>query len=78
MRYVVAMVFALIGFGLAAVFLSSQAADWVLARQGFESPDDADNMHMMVYIGTNVLGLVVGWLVGWALAGGKGARTRST
>ena len=78
MRYVVAMVFAIIGFGLAAVFLGSQVADWVLARQGFESPDDADNMHMMVYLGTNAAGLVVGWLVGWALAGGKGASTRST
>ena len=78
MRYVVAMVFAVVGFGLAAVFLSSQAADWVLARRGFESPDDADNMHMLVYIGTNVAGLVVGWLVGWALAGGKGGTTRST
>lgn len=75
MRYVVAMVFAAIGFGLAAVFLSSHVADWVVSHLGFESPDDADNMHMMVYIGANVAGLLIGWLVGWVAAGlGSGGK----
>ena len=69
MRYVVAMVFAVIGAALVAVFLSSQAADWVVAHQSFESPDDADNLHMLTYMGSNVAGLIVGWLVGWTVAG---------
>jgi hypothetical protein len=76
MRYVVAMVFAVIGFGLAAVFLSSSVADWVVMHRGFESPDDADSMHMMTYIAANVAGLLIGWLVGWSIAG-LGARKQT-
>ena len=67
MRYVVAMVFAIIVAGLAAVFLSSSVADWVVAHETFESSDDAENLHMLTFIGTNVVAL----LVGWAVAGGR-------
>jgi hypothetical protein len=69
MRYLVAMVFAVIGAGLAAVFLSSQIADWIVIRMAFESPDDADGMHMAVYMAANLAGLIVGWVVGWVIAG---------
>lgn len=71
MRYVVAMVFAIIVAGLAAVFLSSSVADWVVAHETFESSDDAENLHMLTFIGTNVVAVLVGWLVGWAVAGGR-------
>jgi len=71
MRYVVAMVFAIIVAGLAAVFLSSSVADWVVAHETFESSDDAENLHMLTFIGTDVVALLVGWLVGWAVAGGR-------
>jgi len=71
MRYVVAMVFAIIVAGLAAVFLSSSVADWVVAHETFESSDDAENLHMPTFIGTNVVALLVSWLVGWAVAGGR-------
>jgi hypothetical protein len=69
MRYLVAMVFAVIGAGLTAVLLSSQVADWVVIRMAFESPDGADSMHMAVYMASNVAGLILGWLVGWIVAG---------
>jgi len=69
MRYVVAMVFAVIGAGLASVLLSSQVADWVVGRLSFDSPDDADSLHMAVYMASNVAGLIVGWLVGWVIGG---------
>ncbi|HEY8246511.1 MAG TPA: hypothetical protein VIG38_04425 [Hyphomicrobium sp.] len=69
MRYVVAMVFAFIGTALATLFISSSVADWVVARQSFDSSDDAENLHMLVFIGTNVAGLIVGWLLGWIIAG---------
>jgi len=78
MRYVVAMVFAVIGAALASVFLSSQVADWVVLRQSFESPDDADSMHMLVYMGANVAGLILGWLVGWTIGGAGGAGRQAT
>lgn len=67
MRYVVAMVFALIGAVLAAVFIGSAAADWIVAHQSFDSSDDAENLHMLSFIGTLVAGLIVGWLLGWVV-----------
>jgi len=69
MRYVVAIVFAVIGAFLTAVLLSPQVADWVVAHQTFDSPDDADSLHMAVYMASNLAGLFVGWLLGWIVAG---------
>lgn len=69
MRYLVAMVFAVIGGGLAMVFVSSQVADWVVARQTFESSDDAETMNMLAFMASNIVGLIIGWLVGWTIAG---------
>ena len=74
MRYVVAMVFAFIGAALAIIFLSSSVADWVVARQSFDSSDDAENLHMLVFVGTIAGGLLVGWLVGWVIGGGQSTR----
>ena len=71
MRYVVAMVFAIIVAGLATVFLSSHVADWVVSHQRFDSSDDAENLHMLTFIGANVAALLVGWLVGWTVASGR-------
>jgi len=65
------MVFAIIVAGLAAVFLSSHVADWVVAHQRFDSSDDAENMHMMTFMVANVAALLVGWLVGWTVAGSR-------
>ncbi len=67
MRYLVAMLFGLIGAGLAAVFVSSFVSDWVVAHQTFDSSDEAENLDMLVYVGTNVVGLIIGWLVGWVI-----------
>ena len=75
MRYVVAMVFAFIGAALAIIFLSSSVADWVVARQTFESSDDAENLHMLVFIGSNVVALLIGWMVGWVIGGAGGSKT---
>ena len=71
MRYVVAMVFAIVVAGLTTVFLSSHVADWVVSHQKFDSSDDAENLHMLTFMATNVAGLLVGWLVGWTIAGGR-------
>ena len=73
MRYLVAMVFAVIGAGLAMIFVSSHVADWVVARQTFESSDDAETMNMLAFMASNVIGLIIGWLVGWTIAGGSSA-----
>jgi NhaP-type Na+/H+ or K+/H+ antiporter len=73
MRFIVAIVFAPIGGALAALFMGSPAADWVVAHQSFESSDDAENLHMLTYVGSLVGGLLIGWLIGWVI-GGAGKR----
>jgi cell division protein FtsX len=73
MRFIVAIVFALIGGALAALFLGSPVANWVVAHNSFESSDDAENLHMLTYVGCLVGGLLIGWLVGWVI-GGAGKR----
>lgn len=73
MRYLVAIVFAVIGGALAMVFVSSQVADWVVAHQTFESSDDAETMNMLGFMASNIVGLIVGWLVGWTITGGRSA-----
>lgn len=73
MRYLVSIVFAAIAGALAMVFVSSQVADWVVARQTFESSDDAETMNMLVFMASNIVGLIIGWLVGWTITGGRSA-----
>ena len=73
MRYFVAMLFAVIGLALAVVFVSTPVANWVVAHQSFDSPDAADNLHMLMFIASNIGGLIVGWLVGWVAGGASGA-----
>jgi len=73
MRYVIAMVFAIIGAGLAAVFVSPHVATWVVGHMTFESPDDASTMDMLSYMGSNVAGLIIGWLAGWTISAAAGS-----
>ena len=68
------MVFAFIGAALAIIFLRSSVADWVVGHMSFESPDDADNLHMLAFIGSNIAALLVGWMVGWVIGGSGGSK----
>lgn len=74
MRYLVAIFFAIVCAFLTFRFVSPMVELWVLNRQVFESPDQADNLGNLVFMGTNVLGLLVGWVIGWSIGGG--ARNR--
>jgi hypothetical protein len=74
MRYVVAMVFAIIAAALAIIFMSSSVADWVVGHMTFESPDDADNLHMLTFIGANIVALLIGWMVGWIIGGSASSK----
>ena len=69
MRYLVAIMFAIVGAALAMVFLSGPIANWTTLQVTFESSDDAENLNQMVFMGVNLLGLIVGWTIGWAVAG---------
>ncbi len=69
MRYVVAMLSAGVCAFIAAAFLSSKVASWVVNGFTFESPDQVATMHGAVFMGVNVLALLVGWGIGWGLVG---------
>ena len=45
MRYVVAMLFAIVVALFTTVFVSSPVASWVVSTQAFESPDEVSNLH---------------------------------
>jgi hypothetical protein len=68
MRYLVAILFALAGAALAFVFAGGHLADWVVAQRTFESSDDAENLHQLTFMAVNLVGMVAGWTLGWALA----------
>lgn len=69
MRYVISIVFGILGALIAIKFLSGPVADWATANPKFDSSDDADNLNQMVFIAVNLVGLIVGWTIGWAIGG---------
>lgn len=69
MRYLVAMIVAVAAALVAAIYLSSPVASWVVDRMTFESPDEVANLHSLVFMGMNILALAVGWSIGWGLSG---------
>jgi putative Ca2+/H+ antiporter (TMEM165/GDT1 family) len=67
MRYLVAIVFAIIGAALAMHFLSGPVSNWVALQFSFESSDDAENVNQLAFMLVNLAGLIVGWTIGWAI-----------
>lgn len=65
MRYVIAMVFAVIGAGLMMMFVSSDVASSIVAGRRFDNPDDVADLHAALFMALNVVGLIVGWALGW-------------
>ena len=69
MRYLIAMIFAILcAFG-ALRFVSSHAATWVVAQRTFDNPDSVADLHSAVFMVVNLVGLLVGWALGWWLGG---------
>jgi len=67
MRYLIAMIFAIVCAAATTVFVSSPVATWVVDQQVFESPDEVADLHMLVFMGVNLVGLAIGWTIGWWL-----------
>jgi fructose-specific phosphotransferase system IIC component len=76
MRYLVAIIFAIVGAALAMQFLSGPVANWTALQFKFESSDEAENLNQLAFMGVNLFGLIVGWTIGWAIGGplSKGQR----
>jgi hypothetical protein len=69
MRYLIAIIFAIVGAALAMKFLSGPVADWAALQLKFDSSDDAENINQLAFMVVNLAGLIVGWVIGWAVGG---------
>ncbi len=67
MRYVIAMVGAVIGAAVMMVFFASDLATTIVASNRFDSPDEVGELHTAIFMGLNVVGLIAGWIAGWVL-----------
>ena len=67
MRYLIAMIFAIVAAAAATVFVSSPVATWAVDQMAFESPDEVANLHSIIFMGVNLLALAIGWTIGWWL-----------
>jgi hypothetical protein len=69
MRYLVAILGAVIGAFLATVFVSSPVATMIVGTQRFSDPDQVANLHAIIFMAVNALGLFLGWALGWLIGG---------
>ena len=70
MRYLIAMLVAVVAAVLVTVFVSTQLASLAIDRFTFESPDEVGNLEDGVYMLSSLAALFVGWVIGW-LGGGR-------
>jgi hypothetical protein len=69
MRYVYAMLAAIVLALVATLFVSTPVANMVVNRYEFDSPDTVADLHAAVFMGCNVTALLIGWVIGWIIGG---------
>lgn len=69
MRYLIAMLFAIVFAALAMLYASGRFASWVVAKFAFDNPDQVNDLHVALFMGANLAALIVGWVVGWTAGG---------
>jgi cell division protein FtsX len=69
MRYLIAMLVAVVAAVLVTLFVSPQLASMVVARFTFDSPDEVGNLEDGVYMLSNLAALLIGWVIGWLIGG---------
>ena len=69
MRYVIAIIFAVLGGVFVAAQLAAPMTSSIVADTKFESPDQVEDLHSMLMIGFALLGAFAGWLLGWFVGG---------
>lgn len=69
MRYLIAMVLAVIVGVLVTLYVSPHLASLAVSRFSFDSPDEVGNLEDGVYMLSNLLAVLVGWVIGWFIGG---------
>lgn len=69
MRYVIAMGGAFVAAVVATLFISPLVANLVVDRFTYDSPDSVADLHAGVFMGCNLLALLVGWAIAWVIGG---------
>lgn len=77
MRYLIAMVCAIVVAALATIFLSPRLAAIAVDQFTFTSPDEVGNLEDGVFMAANFLALLMGWWLGWVL-GARLVKPRET
>jgi len=79
MRYLIAMVCAVVAAALATIFLSPRLASMMVDQFTFSSPDEVGNLEDGVFMAANFIALLIGWWLGWMIGGrlAKPAQTPS-
>lgn len=67
MRYLLAILLGGAAAFAATTTFSSTIATWVVGQFAFDSPDQVSNMHDGVFMGINLLALLIGFTAGWAI-----------
>jgi hypothetical protein len=69
MRYVVAMVGAIILALASTLLIAGPTADWYVAHRTFVDSDTVADVHAGVFMSINAIALILGWGVGWLASG---------
>ena len=78
MRYVFAMVAAIVVALVTTIFVSPYLASMAVGLFTFESPDEVGNLEDGVYMLSNFTGLLIGWMIGWFVGGRVLARRQNS
>lgn len=77
LRYVLAMLFAIAAATLTAMLISPAVSGFAVNQFSFDSPDQVSNLEDIVFMLVNIVGLGIGWTIGWAL-GAAGSKKKTT
>lgn len=67
MRYLLAIILGGAAAFVATTTISPAIATWVVSQFTFDSPDQVSNLHDGVFMGGNLLALLIGFTIGWAI-----------
>jgi vancomycin permeability regulator SanA len=78
LRYVIAMIVAIVVALLATLYVSPQLASMAVDRFTFDSPDEVGTLEDGVYMLSNFAALLIGWTIGWLIGGRFGKETAAS